>query len=461
MCSVNDNSLCRKAEPYYFGYIAADKPDTIPQDITAHIQECEDCRSGIERLSNIIAGASANAVLKETNQAIGTVLKLHFACLGHSVACKTAKPFLPMLLDLSLEIKIPTPITVHLDNCESCSSDLEAIRNLHLSRVELFRLSQMLAGGEAERCVAGSTVQSVASEIMNRPESGIITVYHLADSHDARILPAKQHGVLYSGFPVNVEVIDVNTKKNLKYPAAAITGQSGFSVKRLMPFVKFGGLAAAVVILAVLFMFNAPSAKAITLAQIYKAVQKVQNVHTTKFTPGKTEPVYNQWVSRSLDVYITRSRSDQAIWDLDRGTRKITNIQTGGIKKDSLTSEDVTRMEAFINGFLGMMPFEDISAQVKDSQWHRMADASLPGETSVMEVYDLLWVDKNSSINNKWRFFVDPASKLPRRTEFYQLLPGEEDYIFTSFSIITYPTDDEIRTIIDKSSSESKSFRTP
>jgi hypothetical protein len=61
------------------------------------------------------------------------------------VDCKILKLFLPSLAIPALEVSVPTPITVHLDNCQKCTSDLKAIRRLKLTSKQLGRLGQLFA----------------------------------------------------------------------------------------------------------------------------------------------------------------------------------------------------------------------------------------------------------------------------------------------------------------------------
>jgi hypothetical protein len=43
----------------------------------------------------------------------------------------------------SAQIRIPTPITVHLDHCPECADDLKALRNLGLTAEQLERLERL------------------------------------------------------------------------------------------------------------------------------------------------------------------------------------------------------------------------------------------------------------------------------------------------------------------------------
>ncbi len=51
----------------------------------------------------------------------------------------------------------------------------------------------------------------------------------------------------------------------------------------------------------------------------------------------------------------------------------------------------------------------------------------------------------------KWRIFLDRDTKLPKRAEWYSKLQSEEEYTFETFSMITYPTENQIQVLIRNS----------
>lgn len=447
MVAFNAYSLCREAEAYYLAFIVGNGQDTAPQQITDHIRQCRYCRSQIERLGHILDCAPSNDTVFQTKDT-GTMLKLHFAYLGRQVTCNIVKPFLPTLLDHALEIKIPTPITVHLDHCQNCSNDLETIRELNLSRVQLCKLSQALADKTKDKYINSPNVQAAASKIIDRPESGIVTVCHAIDSQDAKIPSAGHHGDLYAGFPINVEVSDINTKKQAALPTAVITETNGFSVRRLTPIVKFGGLAAAVAIAALIFLFTKP---AVSLKQIHKSVMKAENVYIASFTPDSTEPRDEKWVSRTHGIYMLISDNKKEMYDIKNNLYRTRIIATGQTTESPLSPDNAAGTKMFLNGTFGLMPFENISELPRGSQWHRLTDRNEQDNTSILEVYDLLWTQKTgdgSAVGNKWRVFVNAESRLPTRTEFYQILPDKQEYTLKSFNVVSYPSNDEIEAIV-------------
>jgi hypothetical protein len=115
-----------------------------------------------------------------------------------------------------------------------------------------------------------------------------------------------------------------------------------------------------------------------------------------------------------------------------------------------LPAEETLKIAATINGTLGLMPFEDMTVLPKDAQWNHLTDANIISNVSALEVYDLLWVEKSSSTSNKWRVYVDPQTKLPRRTEFYRMQPDEDTYVLKSFIVIDYPTDNEMKMMVER-----------
>jgi hypothetical protein len=456
MVAFNQYSLCRDAEAYYFNLLMEVEQGAIPPNIADHIRECRHCCSRVEQLRNILANRPSNCEASRANASIDTVLKLHFAYLGHPVNCKTVKPFIPTLLDPMLEVRIPTPITVHLDHCQSCSEDLEKIRELNLSRTQLFELSRMLADKTKDSCINSPSVQTTASEIADRPESGVVTVCNTTQSQDAAALSDSHYEGLYSGFPIRVEVSglqDVAAKKEPTAQKIFTTSETrNGSIKRFAPWVKFGGIAAAVAIAAMLFLFTIPVTKAVTLAQISAAVIKVKNVYIAHFVPGKTEPIQKKWVSRTQELYIITGKSEVAIWDLQKGVLGVYKRTTGETTQRSLSAEEITEMEPLVNSSLGLVPFEDMSAGPEGSQWQRVADAEIPADMSGIEAYDLLWTQQNGSVGNRWRVYVNQQTRLPLKTEFYRIYPGEQEYVLETVMIVEYPTDDEIQKVIRESS---------
>ena len=146
MILSNYNSLCKDSENYYYDFLCSDRRGLVPESIIDHIKQCVHCQRTIERLELMLSQADAKEPEQsQADNTIAAMLQLHFSYIDKHVTCETVKPFLPTLLEPALKIKIPTPITAHLDNCRLCSEDLGTIQNLNLTREQLNRLSQLFA----------------------------------------------------------------------------------------------------------------------------------------------------------------------------------------------------------------------------------------------------------------------------------------------------------------------------
>jgi hypothetical protein len=525
MISFNPNPLCRQAEPYYCDFLFSESRDIVPGFIVDHIKQCPHCQEQLNQLENELS--KANILLQsEPGQVAGAItliLRPHFAYVGKPVTCQAVKPFLPGLLDPALEIRMPTPITVHLDHCKQCTQDLETIRGLNLSRKQLYRLSQLFVAEPAEDSVSCSQAnaaimafvsiafsetteqvlkhlctcyycrkvlyqyrETILTEylrekgeqknplcnqipvtdifdyvvpygldpahdpynkfrtsltshlrscpvclakmqglhntvygIIERPESEIVTIYHLDES--ART--ASEPDNLYSGFPINVEVL--SSQNEVESPQLAPTfsladvSKEKASVLKGKRLVKTGVAAAAALIVAALLLFNMPIAQAVTIDQIYKAVAKARNVYISKFAADRTEPMEEKWISRPLNIYMAKTGKDLVLWDLTAKVRKTKRLDNDLVETMPLSDDLIIEAEKKMTASLGLMPFYDISKIPIGAKWSQVKNNGIKAARQGTEIYDLAWASKryDGLINlYQWRFFVDPKTSLPQRT---------------------------------------------
>ncbi len=548
MIAPNRNLLCGEAKLYYYDFLCDESRGPIPESIIDHIEQCQQCREQIDQLKVVLS--QTDGVKPEQGQvssAITTMLELHFAYIGERVTCETVKPFLPGLLDPALEIRIPTPITAHLDNCKQCSEDLEAIRELNLNHKQLCRLSQFLAEKPSDDSVNCSQAQagilcvalmvfretsaavlkhfcmctncrralyqyreSVRTDLLHsekapkefpcgevsatdifdyclpygidpaadqyakfrkslsshlsgcpvclakiqelhntlygiaeRPESEVVTIYHIDESAKAQVVSESDD--LYAGFPIKVEIIDRVDVVDPGQPVSTIDFTTALkrkvSAMNLKPLLKTGIAVVAVILIGLALLLNTPTAKAVTIEQIYKAIEKVKNVYISSFGLDKTEPTQEQWVSRTLNIYMLKTGKELVLWDIPNSLRKSKNFDTGAIKTVELTEDDIAGIEQKISGSLGLMRFDDMSEIPEDAKWHPV-DHEILEVAEGIEVYDLTWTQK------RWRVFVDSRTKFPQRTEFYEKLPAGTKYDLKSVKEVGYLSDSEIRAVI-------------
>ncbi|MFA5291934.1 MAG: hypothetical protein WC496_02755 [Phycisphaerae bacterium] len=561
MIAYNFNSLCKQAEQYFYDFLLDKSQDPIPQHIVEHLNKCQYCSRQINRLKEVLLliEEGASPELKQDNLASVEWFKLHFDYLGKPVTCEIVKPFLPGFLEFSLEIKIPTPITVHLDKCKQCQEDLKTIIELNLNGKQLYRLSQLFAAkldegnincSQAQTAIKATTSmnfsgtskealehvcacpdcrkiiyqhrQAVRDKYLNlrnkkepkmflcneisasdyfdyvipygldpaddqyanfrsfftshssicpiclnkmqqlhntifgiaeRAESDIVTIYHIEEPTKTKAISNPED--IYAGFPIKVEIVGHENEIIAEQSDAMtnIATKQKVSVKKLKPFVKIGFTAAAVILIATALFLNISTAKAATLKGIYKAIEKIKNVHILSFIPDKKEPVREQWVSRTLNVNLIKTDSESVLWDISDKIKKIKSLNSNSVETIELTTEMINGTQNTINDSLGLMPFHSISDIPNDAQWNRVNDIILKISDKI-EVYDLIWIEKAYEgyfVSKKWRFFIDSETSLPQKIEFYQKSDTDNEYNLRYTRAVEYLNESEMQKVIKES----------
>ncbi|MGD8786185.1 MAG: hypothetical protein PVJ60_02080, partial [Phycisphaerales bacterium] len=433
MIAQNHHFLCKQVEPYYYDFLYGGNQEPIPEFVFDHVEQCQHCHEQIEQLRVILSQVGGTGPRQEqASRAVITMLELHFAYLDKRVTCKTVRPFIPGLLDPALQIRVPTPITVHLDNCRQCSESLEAIRKLNISPKQLRRLSQIFAeesSYDAIECsemeataksvvamnfggISGDDLEhlckcsvcrellfeerqklyeslpknakhtgfscdsvlatdifdyvlpkgldttndqylmfreSLASHLRSCPtclakmqklhrtiydiaemaESGIVTISQMDESTENQTEREPEN--LYTGFPINVEVIGrrdkVRVNRRRSVNGLVTTLRQKVSTKKLKPIAASVAVA-AVVLIGFGLMFSPLTARAVTIEQIYNAIEKATNVRISSFISDETVPVQEIFVLRKLNIYLTKTKERSVLLDLAKRIKKDINLNT-------------------------------------------------------------------------------------------------------------------------------------
>jgi len=216
-------------------------------------------------------------------------------------------------------------------------------------------------------------------------------------------------------------------------------------------YIKAGLAAAAVIVIGLALLLNAPAAKAITLDQVYRTVEKVRNIYISTFAPDKAEPYQERWVSRSSNIFMTKTGEESVLLDADK-KHKMTKLPgRASPEVTSLSDGDCTKIEASMAGYLDLLPFANISDLPKDADWNRAADDGLRVTNENREVYELTWTDKTyggSPVFRMRRYFVDPETGLPSKVEFHQKFSAADDYTLQMEMVVKSLRDDEMRSAV-------------
>jgi len=292
--------------------------------------------------------------------------------------------------------------------------------------------------------------------LAERAESDVVTIYEIDES--AKAQATVEADFPYSEFPIKVKVIEQEDKAIAEHTTPvvnfAVALKQKISTMELKPLVKTAIAAAAVILIAVALFFHTSTAKAVTIERIYKAIENVKNAYISNFVPDQIEPEQEKWMSRELGIYITKNKQELVLWDIPNRVRKIKHLDTDSIEIAPLSSEMAMEIEKVITGFLGLVPFADLSLVPNDAEWNHIADDSLKVAEGI-EVYDLIWVGEkhiNFVVLNKWRVFVDTETDLPQRTELYRKQALDSDYTLESVNKVKYLEKNQIESVIKESS---------
>ena len=540
------NSLCMDALPYLFD-VLSDVVNDVPAEILSHIRQCSHCRDEIVRLKFVLEShGPADDQQTKIDTSVAASLDLHYTYNGTMVGCGDIRAFLPSLTDPLLKIRVPTPITVHVDNCCQCAADFETIQQMQLTHKQLCRLGQVFAEPPAEdgpecaeaakvipfvarldlasfsadvlkhlctcpdcrtllyekrramlsgiwsqmqerqspcRQVSASEIfdyvipygldsqsleglesrQTFVShvmscpvcfgkvqemhetliEILERPESDTVTRFDISDAAESE---KDTTSSLYANWPVKVEVFTHD-----RTVAAPDRFKMRLPSINLRPFIKPAAAAAVVLFVFIFYYLSTPIAHATDLAQIYKAVANIVNVHIASFMPKKTEPIQEQWVAKTRNIGIFKTPTESFLWDIANGSKRVKNIAAGTVEVTSLSRDVTADIRENIKGSLGLLPFNNLSQKPHDADWNEVADAGIATGSADVKVYDLTWPEKSVAgavIFKKWRVFVDTKTNLPQRVEWYEKATASNEYILESSLVVDYLTESEIQAVI-------------
>ncbi len=139
---------CDNARPYYYDFLDGQCKTQIPGTVQAHVSQCRYCREEIRCLNQIMSSdVSLDSHELSHVSRLNELLETHFKYAERPVTCALVKGFLPGMASQDLKITVPTPITVHVEECSTCRKDLLRLQSMNLSDDQLQRLTDCLEKG--------------------------------------------------------------------------------------------------------------------------------------------------------------------------------------------------------------------------------------------------------------------------------------------------------------------------
>ena len=551
-----NSHLCEEAELYYINLAFGDESGEIPERIAAHVESCSYCRERLNDLKdNVLVTNRASTQDSKTWKSQTHMLGLHFAHLGRGVGCGVVKPFLPTLTEPSLEVRIPTPITVHLDRCEPCNFDLNTIRDMDLTskhlgvlnsiftdkssmqkvdcsiaaafirqyvnfefqaiRPELIKhlcccsvcqlliykarankiedlhgqnlettfpcesvtfsdvfdycfpyglepCSDQYAGfresfvKELRQCPAClQKVQQMHQQvyaIKERPESGIITIYEISEEQKSGTTSKAKSN--YEDFPISVKTVASEGQWKLprtQQDRVARLGDKTHALPVRLKNVVRAVAAAAVIAVVSMLLYSLPSASAVTIQQIYNAIQNAANVHIKQYAAEGMELLQEKLVSKDLGLYAVKDEYNLVVWDVTNKLKHTSTVGVSGQKTIDLTELQIATMKKRIHSSLDLMPFSHISEVPENAEWQELDASATEGPFGNTRVCELTWTVPTSEgvdLPYKWRAFVQKETQRPLRIEFYGYDIDSGTYELQVVRTVVYLTDDQAQKLI-------------
>jgi hypothetical protein len=291
--------------------------------------------------------------------------------------------------------------------------------------------------------------------ILERRESGIVTCFKLDESARSSALDSPED--LYEDWPIEVQVFDKSVKTEaIEATDTSVVGNLAVSLKpnlkqtlsslNIRRFIK-PAAAAAAVILAALFLFNSPLAKAVDLGQIYKALGRITNVYTAMFEFEKTEPTQEIWVSQASNAMIFENAKERVLYDIKNKYQKLKDLNTGSITTTKMDNTARAKIQEMMKAPWGLLPSHNIFKLYPDAKWERVSDENIETIIPDTEVYDLTWTEEKFA-SRKWRGYVNNKTRLPQRVEWWLKLADEDEYKRVTTIKVSYPTEAEIQAAI-------------
>jgi len=478
-----DDSLrqCQEARAYYYDFLCEGETP-VPEVIRRHIEACAFCQGEVHRLRETLFEAEQNAGVADSSDVeLVEALAQQFRLLDEHVTCRDAKPFLPELALSARQIRIPTPVTVHVDHCPPCRKDLAAIRDLHLTDDQLTRLGRLLErsrdqGAGADRqvraavaalqslppagnalgchdismadlfncvvpdverntphepskavaqhvrvcpaCLAkAQTLQSILCLMIERADSETITVYHAGGGAEHTREQAGDAG----RYPVDVQVLQGESQSDpgpCVPPAARTTGGHRFR--------RFSGLLAKVAVVAVVAIAIAAlpmlpwiNAPTASGTDVGEVLQSLAQVENIDIVTKDHTGKFMQefWIARRSNRLVHRTAQQCTLFDIDQGRRTAIELATGTREVARLHRIECDRVRQRMADCL-----REVLAWVSPDTRLQHPTGDVPAAAgNHLDAYEVIWTPRGGGVpwRNRWMAYLDPTTGLPQQTESY------------------------------------------
>lgn len=427
---IDENKKCQNAEPFFYEYFHG-STETLPEDVLDHIENCSLCLDSIASMKDIFEQSDDALPTNSRHAILAGKLGRHFSFMDKPVTCSCAKAFMAEMADPIMRITVPTPITVHIQHCEKCAKDVDTIKSFHYHGEALAVIGDFLSQKPSDEI--SDVSKGLLNGILTRADSQIVTIFNIDRSVDLANLATEKQQT--GQWPITVQVL----QKDSMAPSQAEHPLQ----KRTIPFFRTGIAAAIIIFAFILFPGTAPS-MGVSLAQMYQALNKMENFHMVAVSPDTGNVIQEKWIANSLGLMLIEQQGHSVLWNINTATMKTEDLQIKQLNKEAVLGIKKT-MEPSVN----LLPFPYLSQVPEQADWNKIELTDKDVGISDTEIYDLVWTEDTSfgqKITNRSRCYIDIQSRVPRRTELWQKEDGE--FKLHSIFEISYPSSAEINKTI-------------
>ncbi|MBN2588810.1 MAG: hypothetical protein JXA96_03025 [Sedimentisphaerales bacterium] len=180
--------------------------------------------------------------------------------------------------------------------------------------------------------------------------------------------------------------------------------------------------------------------------QIYNNLAQNENFNISLYAAGQENPFRQVWASKSLEMTLSRTTEQNleflTLWDISRNNKMTKFTSESTHQTDNIAhNEMIAELEDSTFYAFSLARFHSIDDIPQNAKWAKI-------QSPDTNIFELSWHDKSSRQYFKLQIFLELDTNKLKRTELYVKSENENEYTLNSFGIITYPQQEEIKTVI-------------
>lgn len=212
---------------------------------------------------------------------------------------------------------------------------------------------------------------------------------------------------------------------------------------------------AALIIVGLAMTITSLIPKPTASKRIDTALKKAGNICISKFHTDQTEPYEQVWFSKNLKIQLTKTiqnnRQQFAMTDITNKVKMLAYSSSDSVRKEHVPGNILAELEKSMIQNTGLVTFLNSNKTIEDVHWQHVIVPATAVEMPGTKTYDVTVLDEaapGEAKYQRWRVLADAASYLPGRAELYAKSELAGQYKLESYTIFSYPDDDEIKTLI-------------